>query len=86
MAETMIERVAKAMAKKCNRSHDWPFWIEEARAAIEELREPTKSMVRAAAKSMSADCRPIEGYVSNKVKHRIRYQAMIDAALSEGGE
>ena len=37
----MIERVAKAMAAKCRRDHDWPFWLDEARAAIEAMREPT---------------------------------------------
>jgi hypothetical protein len=31
----MVERVARAMAARCRRSHDWPFWMDEARAAIE---------------------------------------------------
>jgi len=41
--------------------------------------DPTKAMLRAAAKSMSPGNRPTEDWVSVSVKHRIRYQSMIAA-------
>lgn len=54
-----------------------------ARSAIEAMREPTTAMKRAACKAMSPGKREGQPRVSNKEKHRIRYQAMIDAALTE---
>lgn len=38
---------------------------------------PTNKMLKAAAKAMLNENRPTKRRVSNKVKHRIRYQAML---------
>ena len=43
-------------------------------------REATTKMLNAAAKAMSPGKRPCEEFVSNSVKHGIRYEAMISAA------
>ena len=42
--------------------------------------DPTPPMLRAAAKAMSPGQRPTEEWVPNSAKHRIRYQAMLEAA------
>ena len=42
-------------------------------------REPTRAMLEAAAQSMSPAAREGKEWVSNRVKHKIRYQSMIDA-------
>lgn len=42
-------------------------------------REPTKGMLKAAAKAMSPEHRPTKSRVSVREKHRIRYKAMIKA-------
>lgn len=48
---TMVERVARAIAKADNRSAAWDLppemFMEHARAAIESLREPTEAMLGA---------------------------------------
>lgn len=41
--------------------------------------EPTRQMLRAAAKAMSPGHRPTQEWVSASRKHAIRYQAMIEA-------
>lgn len=61
----------------------WPDALNEARAAIEAMREPDNAMLNAASKAMSPDRRPTPKRVSVKMKHRIRYRAMIDAALKD---
>ena len=64
----MVERVAKAIALEHEGSDlDWPSYLEEARAAIAEMREPTEAMEDAAFR---------EG------NWRYVWRAMIDAALS----
>lgn len=78
MAESMIERVARAMFDATN-EHDetWDTEAQEikttylimARAAIEAMREPTDVMVDA-----------LEGYDSSPVS---LYERAIDAALNE---
>ena len=65
---------------------DWPAWAPRARAAIEAMREPDGRMLDAAGKAMSPAKRPTQKFVSVKRKHKIRYQAMIDAALRADGE
>lgn len=45
-------------------------------------RDPTNAMLKAACASMSPGKRPTPDRVSVKQKHRIRYGAMIDAALA----
>lgn len=42
--ETMVERVAKAIAS-VDYIADWQDWLPEARAAIEAMREPSAWMV-----------------------------------------
>jgi hypothetical protein len=46
------------------------------------LREPSNKMLAAAAAAMSPTKRPTQDWVTVKEKHRIRYRAMIDAALA----
>jgi hypothetical protein len=43
-------------------------------------RQPTPKMTQAAAKAMSPGRRPTQEWVSCRVKHTIRYQAMLEAA------
>jgi len=69
----MVEKVARAMAERnndyCERGLlQWPAYEDDARAAIEALREPTPEMVKAA--ELHTIGTP-----------RTPWQAMIDAAL-----
>jgi hypothetical protein len=51
--ESMIERVAKAIAKvETGREVDDDFFREHAIAAIEALREPTNEMMNASARNL----------------------------------
>lgn len=101
MTEPMIERVARSMAMDAGYdwasmferySVKWeteavrPWWRDRARAAIEEMRNPTRGMLCAATKAMLPKYRPTPDHVPCKEKHRIRYRAMIDAALSEDSQ
>ena len=43
----LIDAMAKAMAAKCNRSHDWPFWVEEAQAALSAIDDAGFAVVLA---------------------------------------
>ena len=47
MAESMVEKVAKALARHDNPKHEnwWPSYENRARAAIEAMREPTANMI-----------------------------------------
>lgn len=54
----------------------------QVRHILRTMRNPTGAMLRAASAAMSPGKRP-RRWVSNRVKHRIRWQAMIDAALNE---
>lgn len=64
------------------RPHGYEFEAvrEARRRAIQDLRNPTPKMLKAAAAAMSSSKRPTSDWVSCKEKHRIRFQAMIDAA------
>lgn len=81
---TMIERVARAIAKSAHGDDEgWAAWVDEARAAIEALRVPTRRMIE-------AGCNPPHDMVyrdSRADEERARsaavFGAMIDAALSE---
>lgn len=65
----MVERVARAIARKNTGSGiNWPSFVEEARAAIEAMREPTDAMVNAGQWQID----PVA-----------LYRGFIDAALSE---
>ena len=105
MAESMIERVARAIyetwAQEKGAEADWPLVCEavattneqefpalhetyslainEARAAIEAMREPTDAMVDA---GFDAGDDTVQGYSEN-ADPQDTWQAMIDAALNE---
>lgn len=73
MAESMIERVARAISRsQVETERMWQSFLPEASAAIEAMREPTEEMVW-----------------SHEVPHygpdeaREAWRAMIDAALKE---
>ena len=66
----MVERVAKAITS-VGAPEDWRCWIEEAKAAIAALREPTEAMEVAG---------HILGVDDNSLA--AAYIRMIDAALS----
>lgn len=72
---TMIERVARAL---CGHDPDkyWQLFVPGAQAAIKAMREPTEEMIFAPDMS-SLDAR-------DQSTAEI-WQAMIDAALKEGG-
>lgn len=75
MAESMINRVAWAIAQADNRNAAWDiapdFFLEQARAAIEEMRRPTERMIEGPAKSH------MDSYSSNLAW----WNAMINSAL-----
>jgi hypothetical protein len=53
-------------------------------AAIEEMREPTDEMCDAATRSTSAWMNSkLQGVELRRLKHRIRWKAMINVALGE---
>lgn len=70
-AETMIERVARAIAA-LHGSDDWRAFLGDARAAAAAMREPTAAMLDAAVPEM-----PDWGYLPED------WQAMIDYVLRE---
>lgn len=78
MMTDLVERVARALAQSAAIETDWTCWVPEARAAIEAMREPTEAMIYAA------------GGVGDpndwEVEMRKQWDAMITAALGEGGE
>lgn len=77
----MIERVARAIARKNTGSGiNWPSFVEEARAAIEAMRELTPPMLAAGWKQLKREHLPKLGPGPG---FKNAYQAAIDAALSE---
>jgi|AmaraimetFIIA100_FD_contig_41_5707065_length_408_multi_3_in_0_out_0_1 hypothetical protein len=64
---TMIERVARAIAKSQGVEDTWRGYMAETRAAIAAMREPTEAMAHAGDQHAGRDA----------------WQAMIDAALKE---
>lgn len=75
MIESMIERVAKALSDLWYDSSGTASEKEQARAAIEAMREPTEEMIFSGGKT------PYYG----RDTPRIFWHVMIDAALSEDG-
>lgn len=76
MTDTMLERVARAIG-------DLPLWAgpyEQARAAIEAMREPSEGMLCDGA----AKIRYFTAAQGPYPRTRAAYMAMIDAALKEG--
>lgn len=82
MSESMIERVAQAIAKAQTQTESmWQAFLPEASAAIEAMREPTEAMVDAGGdEEVFADG---AAYMSLGRVAVEAYQAMIDAALAE---
>ena len=87
----MIERVARVLALTENKRQiesggdleiDWPDYVDDARSAIESMREPAPGMSIAGVKAMSA-AMP-DGYVASAAifgQPKDVWQGMIDAAL-----
>ncbi len=82
----MVERVARALCRHYGVDPDevhgspiidrwWEAYCDDARAAIAAMREPTEVMI-----AEGDDVSPTEIYPHEKAS-RLRYQAMIDAAL-----
>lgn len=92
---SMIERVARAIDPLAWESDgpiptradtvDWHQRRQDSNAkaiaVLEAMLEPSSQMLHAAAKAMSPGRRPTPERVSVQQKHRIRYRAMIMAAL-----
>jgi hypothetical protein len=79
MAESMIERVAKAIEGVMHREDDTDpdCSTRYARAAIEAMRTPTASMEDAVAKD-------VDDWISEKIEDMMHlYKVAIDAALKE---
>ncbi len=74
----MVERVAKALAA-CDNS-DWRAWVDDARAAIEAMREPTKAQLSGA--SMAIGPWGGHGEAGPPSYERV-WREMIDAALAQ---
>jgi hypothetical protein len=77
----MVERVARAICvSDCTPftpSDDyWKLYLPHALAVMKAMREPTESMVAAAAPAHDGE----------RLIHRVAYRLMIDAALSETPE
>lgn len=73
----MIERVARAICETTSGTgddHQWEMFVDEARAAIEAMREPTPQMVDS---GMACEAGTFEEDIQ-----RI-FKTMIDTALSE---
>jgi len=78
MAESLVERVARAMAQENDHHDEFEIgdfrdaYMDMARAAIEAMREPTDAMVDSGVDHIG------EGHYNGWA-----YTAMIDAALNE---
>lgn len=87
MTETMVERVAAAIATSAGGGEPLEYYLGEARAAIEALRNPSKVMTDAGRQAVYEytglpDKRP---HICDAVALSwAAFNAMIDAALNEG--
>jgi hypothetical protein len=93
----MVERVAKAMFRsldadprfvgRADLTPEHPGWDQycyQARAAIEAMMEPTIEMCDAATRSTSAFLNLQErGVTLRRLKHAIRWRAMINVAMRD---
>ena len=93
---TMVERVARAICIKNDYEPDgdymgvpaWTLFVDSARAAIEAMREPNDRMIgayvsciRGSARGRETANKDVRGMHAGKA--RVRWSAMIDAALAE---
>lgn len=82
MVESMVERVARAIAG-CQQeigADKWRYCLPEARAAIEAMREPTDAMIMAAE---WAEPEYREDDRDMAIQFKAEWRAAIDAALNE---
>ena len=93
MTESMIERVARAIRRKYNveifgRNEDsgWEFSLDQARAGIEAMRDPTDSQLAATEEIVTGyddfACGDGTLYIHHDAAESA-WKAMIDAALKE---
>lgn len=87
MPNEMIERVAKAIdvviyGPAESNDETWKQWVEEAKAAIAAMREPTEEMSTVGALTQNGDPQPIQNYITVG-EAKAMYRSMIDAALKE---
>jgi hypothetical protein len=87
MSESMVERVAKALALG---GQDWLLYVPRARAAIGAMREPTEAML-ANTVDKNATMRVLEFTSPDErskpfLVMRYSWRAMIDAALSPSNQ
>ncbi|WP_313666276.1 hypothetical protein [Shinella sp.] len=86
MAESMIERVARAISRsQVETERMWQSFLPEASAAIEAMRIPASAMTAAGIKRQVAwdygEGRGVDEYPHTS--EQAVYTAMIDAALAE---
>lgn len=88
----MVERVARAICASFGDDPNgpvpnepdakwWIAWTDEARAAIEVMREPSEAMLNAEGEGFNGP-ESLNGYLDN-IDAKGVWQAMIDAALSD---
>jgi hypothetical protein len=79
----MIERIAKVLAKCDAEPEAWPQYTDDAIAAIEAMRTPTKAMaIRAVSECATIDLATDEDFQAVYIDV---WESMIDAALNEKG-
>ena len=81
MSESMVERVARAICETSDPGGvvDWHEWVDEARAAISAMREPTQAMLDAADLAEKAHL-AAGGDPETCADHADVWRAMIDEA------
>lgn len=78
MTDTMKERIARAICKDMTGDvHDYELYRDTADAVLAAMREPTEEMVKA------GDLPGWDGDVTVDLSREV-WQAMIDAAITEG--
>ncbi len=75
----MVERVAKVLASR-NSDAKWTWYLNDARAVIEAMREPTEAMCKAQGTNNLGSPDNVSGYLDCWSADDV-WRAMIDAAL-----
>jgi hypothetical protein len=92
MSESMIDRVARALCLANGEDPDkpsgvfgvwWKSYRDEARAAIEAMREPTEEMMESAASEFTFQSGHWGPETTRETIQKAVFQRAIDAALSE---
>lgn len=90
MIETPLERAARALCRAQGLPEDytgqgtcgdpsWKFKVEQARAVIMAIREPSEAMLAATRKFAQAS----EAHAYTDMRAKSEWRAMIDATLAE---